>query len=261
MTVVDVVRWVAYALLIALVIPVYLAFVQFSKTRRAQYYFQRRDAFKLLRRWMGLALVMLIAAIILLTIVPPLLASIAPAPTPTLTAPPTRAPTLTLTPLPTRPPTATPTRRPTATPPTIPTPTSSVPLPDPAFSPLPSAVPAGEGAHITLVALALERDGNGQPVNPGNKFPPGDQRVYLFFAWDSMQNGNMTTFAWYKDGEFLDFCSDTWLWGMVEGRDWGERGHTSYYCKLPAGWEPGSYEIHVFIETRLQGVAQFVIKE
>ncbi|MEA3339243.1 MAG: hypothetical protein U9R15_04695 [Chloroflexota bacterium] len=258
MTATDVVRWVAYALLVASVIPVYVAFVQFSKARHDQYYFQRRDAFKLLGPWMGLASVMLIAAIILLTIVPRLLTSIAPAPTPT--ALPTRAPTLTPTPLPTLPPTATPTRRPTATPPTIPTPTPSVPLPEPALSPLPSAVPAGEGAHITVVALALESGGGDQPVSPSKEFPPGDQRIYLFFAWEGMQNGNMTTFAWYKDEELLDFCSDTWLWGMVEGRDWGERGHTSYYCNPPAGWEPGNYEIHIFIETRLQGVAQFVVR-
>ncbi len=261
LTVADLVRWVAYALLIASAVPAYLAFAQFSRARRAPYYFQRRNALSLATRWVGLALVVLAAAIVLLTTVAPLLAPAASAPTPTLTMPPTSAPTLVPTPLPTRVPTATPTRRPTATPPAIPTPTSSVPLPDPALSPLPSAVPADEEAHITLIALALERDGNGQPVSPGNEFPPGDQRVYLFFAWESMRNGNMATFAWYKDGEFLDFCSDTWLWGMVEGRDWGERGHTSYYCKLPAGWEPGNYEIHVFIETRLQGVAQFVITE
>ena len=258
LTVADVVRWIAYALLVASAVPVYLAFVQFSKARHDQYYFQRRDAFKLVRRWIGLALAMLATTIGLLTLAPRLLA---PAPTPTPTAPPTRAPTLTFTPLPPHPPTATPTRRPTATPPTIPTPTPSVPLPEPALSPLPSAVPAGEDAHITVIALALEGDDGDQPVSPSKEFPPGDQRIYLFFAWEDMQDGNMTTFAWYKDGEFLDFCSDTWLWGMVEGREWDERGHTSYYCKLPGGWEPGSYEIHVFIETRLQGVAQFVITE
>ncbi len=76
-----------------------------------------------------------------------------------------------------------------------------------------------------------------------------------------MDNGVATTFAWYKNGEFIEFCSDTWPWGLVEGRDWGEQGRSSYYCKPPGGWEPGTYQIHVFIETRLQDTAQFAITE
>lgn len=255
-------RWVAYALLVASVVPIGIAVSQFVKARRAPYYFQRREALRLATRWMLPALAALAIGAILLIVTSRLTAS-APAPTATLTSAPTVTPQSThaLTPSAMLGASVTPTRRPTATPPAIPTPTLSVPLPAPALSPLPSAVPAGEEAHITLVALALERDGSDQPVSPSTEFPPGDHRVYLFFTWEGMRNGNMTTFAWYKDGEFLDFCSDTWLWGMAEGRDWGERGHISYYCKLPGGWEPGNYEIHVFIETLLQGVTQFAITE
>lgn len=178
-------------------------------------------------------------------------------PTPTLTSTPTR----TSTPRPTLTPTPVPTRGPTATPPPIPTSTPAILPPDTALTPLPSAVPAPQDARITLITLALDRDANGRPVNPGNEFPSGDRRVYLFFSWENMRNNIVTTFAWYKDGEFIDFCSDTWLWGTTEGRNWGEHGWTSYYCRLPGGWQAGRYEIRVFIETRLQGIAQFVIVE
>jgi hypothetical protein len=104
-------------------------------------------------------------------------------------------------------------------------------------------------------------DANDQPVDPGTEFAPGDYRMYVFFTYEGMNEGATTTFAWYGNGEFIDFCSDTWAWDLAEGRRWGEKGRTSFYCRPPGGWEPGVYEIHVFIEDRLQGVAGFEIKE
>jgi len=247
-------HWVAYGLLIASVIPVGLAIPQFIKARRARYYATRREALGRATRWVLAALVLQVLAITLLVVAPRLVAIVStPTPTPTVT--PTVMPIFTSTPRPTRTPTATPTRRPTATPPLIPTPTPAIPPPDAALTPLPSAVPAGEDAHITLVALAIEKDESDRPVEPGNEFPPGDHWVYLFFTYEGMENGVARTFAWYKEGEFIEFCSDTGLW------EWGERGRTWYGCRPPGGWEPGSYEIRVFIETLLQGVAQFVIVE
>lgn len=258
------IRWVAYALLIASAIPAGLAIPQFTKARRAPYYVMRREALRRATRRILAALLLQALGLVLL-LVAPYLAALGSSPRPAPTSSPvdtlTPTPTLTSTPHPTRMPTATPTRRPTATPPLIPTPTSAVPLPDTALTPLPSAVPAGEDARIELWCLALGRDENGQPVEPGNEFPPGEYRIYLFFIYEGMQNGTMTTFAWYKDGEFIDFCSDTWTWGLVEGRNWGDDGWTSYYCKLPGGWQPGRYEIHAFIETRLHSIAQFMIVE
>ena len=253
-------RWVAYALLLASAVPAGLAVAQLIRARRAPYYALRREALRRGTRWVLVALVWLALASAVL-IVPSRLADIlsAPAPVPTATA--ATVPTRTPTPRPTRTPTAAPTRRPTATAPFIPTSTPEVSLPESALSPLPSAVPAGEDARITIITLAAGEDALAQPVDPGAEFPPGDHRVYLFFTYEGMQNGVATTFAWYKNGEFLDFCSDTWAWGLVEGRVWGGVGRTSYYCKLPRGWEPGAYQVHVFIETRLQGTAQFVITE
>ncbi len=256
----NLLRWIAYALLIASAISAGLAILQLSRARRAPYYAARRLAIKRSRRWISVTLVLLVLAVVLL-LVPPQLTVVLPAPTPVPTVTPTATPTSTPTPRPTRTPTVTPTRRPTATPPFIPTSTPVILPPESALSPLPSAVPAGEDARISIITLSTEQNAEGEPVDPGVEFPPGDHRVYLFFTYEGMQDGITTTFAWYKDGEFLDFCSDTWLWGLVEGRDWGERGRISYHCRPPGGWEPGSYEIRVFIEARLQGIAQFVIAE
>jgi hypothetical protein len=122
-------------------------------------------------------------------------------------------------------------------------------------------VPAGQEARVQLMALALQADAQGQPVDPGNEFPPGRHRVHVFFQYEGMKNGIATTFAWYKDGELIPYCSDTWAWGLVEAREWGEEGLTWYACDPTMGWDSGRYEIRVFIETQPQGIAQFVITE
>ena len=251
-------RWVAYMLLIASAVPTGLAIAQLIKARRAPYYALRRDALRRSRRWILASLLWQAFAIVLL-VLPPGLEAILPAPTPLPTA--TIAAVPTPTPRPTRTPTATPTRRPTATAPFIPTATPDEPVPDSALSPLPSAVPASEDARIAIITLAAGEDALGQPVDPGTEFPPGDYRIYLFFTYEGMKDGTATTFAWYKEGEFIEYCSDTWAWGLVEGREWGERGQFSYYCRPPGGWQPGTYQVNVFVEDRVQGAAQFRVVE
>lgn len=252
------VRWIGVALLLASAASVGLAVPHFIKSRRAPYYALRREALGRATRWVSVALLLLILASILFIAAPSIarFASIA-APAPVAT--PTHAPPFTSTPLPTRMLTATPTRRPTATPPLIPTPTPDVPLPEAILTPLPSAVPAGEEARIELQYVMFER--GDQEAEQATGFPAGEYRVYATFTYEGMKDGTVTTFAWYRDGEFDEFCSDTWAWGLVEGRNWGERGRKSYYCKLPGGWQPGTYEIRVFVETRFQGSVQFVITE
>jgi hypothetical protein len=132
--------------------------------------------------------------------------------------------------------------------------------PDIALTPIASAVPAGEDAHIELLALASEADSEGQPVDPGKEFRTGQHPVQLFFEHTGMDAGVPVTFAWYGNGEILDTCSSTWLWDLWEGRVWGRDGKASVACQPIAGWQEGSYEVRVFVGVQLQGVAQFVIE-
>lgn len=253
----DYLRRVAYALLILSLVPGVLVIVSLHKARRAPYYVIRRAALKQAQRLMLVILGLFVVVVILLA-VPPRLTAVLPA-TPTVTPVPTSVPTIAPSPSPT--PTATPTRGPTATAPAIPTATSEIPPPASALTPLPLAVPAREDARVQVQYLALGRDEDGQPVDPAGEFPPGRNEVHLFFQYADVDNGVATTFAWYKQGQLLEGCSDTWLWGSVEGREWGESGFAWYSCNPAEGWEPGTYEIRVFLETRLQGIAQFLITE
>jgi len=244
----DWLRLIAYLLFASSLIPAALAVQQFLRSRGAKYYVMRQNAHQRFVRWMFVALTMEVLAVAVLITAPRL---------PPIELAPTAAPIVTVSPSPTSRPTRTPTptltRPPTATPPFIPTPTPDTPSPDPAVSPLPSDVPAGEDARITFITLAADKDENGQPVDPGTEFPPGDHRVYLFIAYEGMTNGLAWTFDIYRGEEHLD--------GLTQAWEWGEQGETYLYYKPPGGYEPGIYQMRVLIEDRVQGVAQFVITE
>jgi hypothetical protein len=247
-------RWIAHVVLLASIIPVMMAIYQMDRARRAPFYVARAAALQRVRRWALVALLMVVVALILL-IVAPRLARLLGRPTEPARGTPTAisAVMVTSTSRPTRTPTVTPTRRPTATPPFIPTSTPDVQPPESAATPLPGAVPAGEDARIKVITLAADRDEAGQPVDPGTEFPPGDHRIYLFISYDGMANGISWTFAIYRGGELVDSATQVW--------EWGAAGKTYLYFKPPGGYEPGLYEMQVFVEERLQGVAQFVITE
>jgi hypothetical protein len=249
-------RITAYILLVVTVVPVGMVVSQLIKARRAPYFAMRQSAFRRGWHWLLVALVLVVVAIDLLVVPPrlavflvqpeePVLDTLTPTPAPIITATRTLAPTRT--------PTTTPTRRPTATPPFIPTLTPEVPLPDSALTPLPSEVPAGDDANITIITLAAARDDAGQPVDPGTEFPPYIPRVHLFIHYEGMRNGIPWTFAIYREGDLLDSVTQLWEW-------WTE-GKTDLYHEPPGGYAPGIYEMRVFIGDRLQGVAQFVVKE
>jgi hypothetical protein len=246
-------RWIAYALLIGSVIPAGLSIPQFIKSRRAKYYGIRREALQRALRWLLIAGIMIGVAILQMVICPLLQSSDTPS-TPDATLAPTKAAVkatlpLTITPRPTEEPTTAPTRRPTETP----QPTSAPPSDGPTQEASP--VPAGSEASIKFTALAMEKNESGLPVNAGFEFPPGDHAIYVFFTYEGMQNGVERTFTWYKDGELFERCSQTALW------EWGDRGRTSYYCQPSTGWEPGSYEVHIFVEDRMQFITEFLITQ
>jgi hypothetical protein len=249
-------RITAYILLVVTVVPVGMVVSQLIKARRAPYFAMRQSAFRRGWHWLLVALVLVVVAIDLLVVPPrlavflvqpeePVLDTLTPTPAPIITATRTLAPTRT--------PTTTPTRRPTATPPFIPTLTPEVPLPDSALTPLPSEVPAGDDANITIITLAAARDDAGQPVDPGTEFPPYIPRVHLFIHYEGMRNGIPWTFAIYREGDLLDSVTQLW--------EWGTEGKTDLYHEPPGGYAPGIYEMRVFIGDRLQGIAQFVVKE
>ncbi len=117
--------------------------------------------------------------------------------------------------------------------------------------------------HYGIYILTVEHGGerNGMPVEPGAEFPPGDHRVYVFFEYEGMARGATWTYRWCKDGE----CTDgmTCLWGMPAREcPWVSTlaGSTYLFFKPINGYEPGRYEVRLWIEDRLQFAEPFVIR-
>ncbi len=175
-------------------------------------------------------------------------------PSPTVTVYLSPAATATWTPSPT--PTPLP---PTATPSPSPTPTPFYPLPETALSPLPGAVPARLEARITLETFALGKE-NGRPSRPGSEFAAGDFRVYAFIRYEGMNRGATWTYGWYREGEYLDGNTCLW-WTKLPDCPYivGEKGITFLYYRRPGGYDPGTYELRIWIEDRFQGAFRFVI--
>jgi hypothetical protein len=258
-------HWVAIVLFAVALLAVGISVLWFRRARLDRYYVMREMARRRGVLWLLVTLVSFLVSVVLLCVrscSPHIPATPSPQPT-TATVP---AATLTsatdvpsFTPLPS----PTPTRRPTATPPASPTPTPGYPLPETALSPLPGAVAAGPDAEITFRAFALDVE-NGRPVDPGSLFPSGDYRLYFFFEYQGMATGVTWTYGWYREGEYIE--GNTCLWGVdMETevgpcpRIGGSAGSNYLYFRMPGGYEPGTYEVHVWIEERFQIVAQFTI--
>ncbi len=132
-------------------------------------------------------------------------------------------------------------------------------MPDTARSPLPGAVPARPEARIVLETFALGEE-NGRPVQPGDQFTAGDFRVYAFIRYEGMNRGATWTYGWYREGEYLDGNTCLW-WIRLPDCPYtvGENGLTFLYYRRPGGYDPGTYEVRIWIEDRFQGAYRFII--
>ncbi len=161
---------------------------------------------------------------------------------PTLTpsrVPVTLLPTLTLTP------SLTPTDPPT------PTPTLAVALYLTAiFNATPRPPTADE--HLSLDAAADQVNTDGTPTATKNIFAAGTRRIYLFMSFDHMVNGVAWSRVLLRDGVAVQ--GNTLLWGE------GSAGSSYFFFGKDDGYEPGAYEVRLFIgdqeATRLQFTVQ-----
>lgn len=253
------------ALLALSVGAIVVGILRFRHAQRAPYYFMREAARQSGIRWLRVAVTALVLSGSTFyiqqrwrAVSPPPVSGLATSttgvesPTATLPLSPTMTPFPSPTPSPTLPP-------PTATPSPAPTPTSFYPMPETARSPLPGAVPARPEARIVLETFALGEE-NGRPVQPGDKFTAGDFRVYAFIRYEGMSRGVTWTYGWYREGEYLDGNTCLW-WTRLPDCPYmvGEKGLTYLYYRRPGGYDPGTYEVRIWIEDRFQGAYPFVI--
>jgi biotin carboxyl carrier protein len=255
---------IALGLLVLTAVAIGVSVFKFRHARTAPYYFIREAARRSGIRWLYVAVMALILGGSIFYVqerwraVTPSPVGVTPfvsavqSPTATFQPSPTATGTPSPTPLPTLP-------SPTATPSPAPTPTPFYPMPDTVHSPLPGAVPARPEARIHLETFALGVE-NGQPVQPGTEFTAGDFRVYAFIRYEGMSRGATWTYGWYREGEYLDGNTCLW-WVRLPNCPYmvGEHGVTFLYYRRPGGYDPGTYEVRIWIEDRFQGAFRFAI--
>lgn len=151
------------------------------------------------------------------------------APTSTATATPT-VPTLTLTPTLT----ATLTHTPTTTP--TPTPTFEVALQ--LIAPASNRTPH-QDASVVILSAASAVTGDGAPLEPDTTFSGGIQRIYLFINYQNMNNGVVWSRILYR--EQVPVQGRSYLWSQ------GESGNSYFFFGNHAGYEPGSYQVRIFV--------------
>ncbi|MCB9453925.1 MAG: hypothetical protein H6672_21035 [Anaerolineaceae bacterium] len=168
-------------------------------------------------------------------------------PTATITPiPPTRTPTPTMTPTHTLTPTSTATNTPTATqtPTHTLTPTITV-TPTATFeivlnlTPVQSSKVPRQNAILHLTAAASGITPDGEPDQPGNVFPAGIPRVFLFFEYRDLDNGLAWSRILYREG--VPVQGQSYLWSS------GTAGSSYFFFGDQAGYPPGEYEVRLFL--------------
>jgi len=169
---------------------------------------------------------------------------------PTPTRPPTEtvAPTITETPTPSLSPTLTPTLSESLTPTLTPTPhvpiavevqfsASITPPADAVFSPLRFA----QGIDLAY-----------NPIDPSQSFNNPITKMYAIFSYDKMADGVQWTALWYRDGELVYFETKPWEGGT------GGFGFSDWQ-PMPEAWQPGNYQVHIFIGLELKVSGEFSV--
>jgi hypothetical protein len=113
----------------------------------------------------------------------------------------------------------------------------------PTFTPyvtplMPDVTPLPD-AQITITGLDDQVSATSAPVRPRVLFDAGVKRIYLFVAFKGMAQGVLWKRTLYRDGELID--SSSYLWGLET------EGNTYFFFGNDDGFQPGTYEIRVFI--------------
>ena len=93
---------------------------------------------------------------------------------------------------------------------------------------------------------------NSTPINPGDSFPVGQTALYVSFRYTNMVDGVLWRHAWLRDGALYGGATMVW--------EWGERGRTVFYLRPEDGFEPGRYEVQVYLEDEVVQTTEFTIE-
>ncbi len=172
-----------------------------------------------------------------------------PTPTATLTPTITGIPSLTLSPTITLSPTVTDTPLVTDTA-TI-TPTPSLPLAVVAL--FQSSITPNPATILSQLTFSTQIDNDLQPVDPQTVFQNPISEIFATYSYDQMVPGSQWTAVWYRNGEQVCLTTQPFAGGTG--------GYDSANCSNPiGGWQPGIYEMQIFVGEDLKAVGRFMVE-
>jgi hypothetical protein len=221
---------------------------QIRSARTLPYFLLRRDRLTLGWRWIFIGFLLSIMAILVqifgldvaYMIVPP-----TPSITPTSSI--TLTPTITITPSITDTPTITTTPSITFTPTETPTPILPEVL---ARLLILDTVTPNPDAALSPILIAARIDQLNRPLDPVDRFENPVGKLFGAFTYNNLQDGVRWTAIWYLNGQ--EICIETQPW------DGGTGGYGYTECE-PEFWQPGDYEVQMFLGERWFVSTRFTI--
>jgi hypothetical protein len=241
-----------------IVVLIAVAYTLLRQARSGAYYVVREEARSRGLRLILIAVLLIPVTLLLAAYTDSLTASSFSLASATDTPPttPTRALTLHTSTLEPEQPTGSPLPHPSATPLPVPTATPSptrIPptdLPPTLLTPVPSAVPAAENASFGPIQLGSGYV-NYQVTGISDVFPLDTPVIHATFLVRNLNRNAVWTAAWYRDGKYV--AGDPLLWTSLPNMV----GYAYYGPR--SGFQPGKWELRLYIEDRLQSKAPFTI--
>ncbi|MDX1437584.1 MAG: hypothetical protein R3335_12275 [Anaerolineales bacterium] len=243
------VQIIVILLALAAVVNLWRGISSIRSARGIRFYRVRHD--RMVRGWrlLIISLGLLLVTFLFNSYAEPVAFSYFP-PSPSATIPPsiTLTPSVTLSPTITLTPTITETPSETETPTITPTPS----VPDAIEALFEGQVTSLPNAVFSPLTFTRDIDENYQPIDPATEFELPLGHMYSLFSYDGMVDGVQWTALWYRDGRLVHFETKPWDGGT------GGLGYTDWLPD-PSEWEPGNYEIQIFIGLDWVVVGRFIV--
>ncbi len=170
-------------------------------------------------------------------------------PTPSLTPTPSSSPTPTVTATPSITPTPSITMTPSAT--LIPSATPTPAIPDALTVLFRETITPRPEAVFSPLEFSLRLDRLNRAIGAAEAFENPVEILFGAFTYDAMNDGVRWTALWYFGSEIV--CSETKPW------DGGTGGYGFTECDPPEGFQPGEYEVRMFLGETWKVSGRFLI--
>jgi hypothetical protein len=248
LTIDQTVALVALLFVAGFVLFAWLGWQQVASSSKLPFFMLRRDRVAAGWRMIVLGLILAFGALVVSLFGRQAAYAIVP-PTPSATPTPTASQTATITLTPSITPTPSITSTPTIT--WTPTPSPTPVIPEDIRVLFRETVTPDARAALSPIDVATRLDHSNRAVKPSTSFVAPDGKLYGAFTYNFMQDGVRWTSIWYRGETIVCLESKPWDGGT------GGFGYTE--CLPTAGWQPGEYEIQMFVGTEWKVSVRFGI--